>query len=185
MGPWGSAGEVEYHCFGGNSDHSIIIILINCCWPSAEGPGVGVGWFAIDMPLNQQMAPPWWWCLGDGWLLSSAVNVSRGTTMVVVFGRWLTALVNSQCQPRRRSLVGCCVVVRPIPQEGMSPVRGSSPLRLTSRPPTHSSCPPSCPFVAPAGCCLSRCLCCWHLCRLCACANPLIALVSSPLLPSE
>ena len=27
---------------------------------------------------------------------------------------------------------------------------------LASRPPTHSSCPPSRPFVAPAGCCLSR-----------------------------
>ena len=56
--------------------------------------------------------------------------------MVVVFGRWLTALVSSQCQPRRRSLVGCCVVVRPIPQESMLPVRGSSPLtadRLASR----------------------------------------------------
>jgi hypothetical protein len=29
------------------------------------------------MPLNQQTAPPWW--------------------MVVVLGRWLTALVSSQC----------------------------------------------------------------------------------------
>jgi hypothetical protein len=89
----------------------------------------------------------------------------------------LTALVSSQCQPRRRSLVGCCVVVRrPIPQEGMSPVRGSSLLtadRLASRPPTHSSCPPSCPFVAPAGCCLSFCLCCWHLCRLAPAPTPL------------
>ena len=48
----------------------------------------------------------------------------------------------------------------------MSPVRGSSPLtadRLASRPPTHSSCLPSRPFVAPAGCCLSHCLCCWHV----------------------
>ncbi len=26
--------------------------------------------------------------------------------------------------------------------------------------------PPSRPFVAPAGCCLLLCLCCWHLCRV-------------------
>ena len=42
--------------------------------PSAEAPGGGVVLFANPMPLNQQTAPPWWWCLGDGGLLSSAVN---------------------------------------------------------------------------------------------------------------
>ncbi len=34
--------------------------------PSAEAPRGGVGLFAIVMPLNQQTATPWWWCLGDG-----------------------------------------------------------------------------------------------------------------------
>ena len=56
------------------------------------------------------------------------------------------------------------------------------PNRVASRPPIQSSWPPSCPFVAKAGCCLSRCLCCWHLCRRCARTDALVALASSPLL---
>ena len=52
-----------------------------------------------------------------------------------------------------------------------------------SHPPSYSSCLPSRPFfVAPAGCSLSRCLCCWRLCHRCACFKALVALASLPLL---
>ncbi len=47
---------------------------------------------------------------------------------------------------------------------------------LMLHPLFHSSCLPSCPFFALAGCCLLCCFCCWHLCCPCARANAIVAL---------
>ncbi len=70
-----------------------------------------------------------------------------------------------------------CLLPPPSPKIAFVTIR---PVANASCPPPHSSCPPSCPFVVPAGCCITRCLCCWCLHHCCAHANALVALASSP-----
>ncbi len=75
-------------------------------------------------------------------------------------------------------LVDCCLspppsLLRPLSLPPPLPILlPSSPLPLLSPLPPQLCCcrctgfrvaPPSCPFVAPAGCCQLLCLCCWHL----------------------
>jgi hypothetical protein len=55
---------------------------------------------------------------------------------------------------------------------------------LTAHMPLHCIIivvPPSCPFVAPACCCLLRYLCCWHLCH--TSLFRLIVVFTPPVLP--
>jgi hypothetical protein len=70
-----------------------------------------------------------------------------------------------------------CLLLPPSPKRAFVTV---CPVANMPCPPPLSSCPPSCPFIVPAGCCLTRYLCCWCLCHCCAHANALIALASSP-----
>jgi hypothetical protein len=72
-----------------------------------------------------------------------------------------------------------CLLLPLSPKRAFVTVR---PVVNASCPPLHSSCPPSCPFVMPAGCYITHCLCCWCLCRSYARANALVALASLPLL---
>jgi hypothetical protein len=70
-----------------------------------------------------------------------------------------------------------CLLLPHSPKRAFVTVR---PVANPSCPPPHSSCPPSHPFVVPAGCCITHCLCYWHLHCCCAHANALVALASLP-----
>jgi hypothetical protein len=72
-----------------------------------------------------------------------------------------------------------CLLLPPSPKKAFVTVH---PIANASCPPPYSSFLPSCPFVVPAGCCITCCLCCWSLCRCCAHANALVALALLPLL---
>jgi hypothetical protein len=70
-----------------------------------------------------------------------------------------------------------CLLLPPSPKRVFVTVH---PIANVSCPPPHFSCLLFCPFVVPAGCCITCCLCCWRLCCCCAHANALVALASLP-----
>jgi hypothetical protein len=85
-------------------------------------------------------------------------------------------LVSLPCVP---FLDDCCV--HPLsclfpPSSPVRPFVTIRPIANALSPPPNFLCLSSCPFVALAGCCLLRCLCCWHLCSHCACTIALLAL---------